>query len=102
MCPSTTSESSSGDLSERPLHLSLHSARPSRKRCRSPIDYVPLSTLVTRSLAPTRADLLPPRKRFKDSYSFEASTEEDTEVDPAKTGVVMELGTSDRDDVRDH
>ncbi|GKE82002.1 hypothetical protein Tco_1552002 [Tanacetum coccineum] len=100
--PPTTSESSSGDSSERPLHSSSHSAGPSRKRCRSPTDSVPSSTPVTRSLAPTRADLLPPRKRFKDSYSFEASTEEDTEVDPAKTGVVMELGTSDRDDVRDH
>ncbi|GJY64245.1 hypothetical protein Tco_0465705 [Tanacetum coccineum] len=31
--PPTTSESSSGDLSERPIHLSSHSAGPSRKRC---------------------------------------------------------------------
>ncbi|GJR65631.1 hypothetical protein Tco_0011696 [Tanacetum coccineum] len=59
--PPTTSESSSGDSSERPLHSSLHSAGPSRKRCRSPVDSVPLSTPVTGSLAPTRADLLPPR-----------------------------------------
>ncbi|GKD31981.1 hypothetical protein Tco_1242759, partial [Tanacetum coccineum] len=62
--PPTTSESSSGDLSERPLHSSSHSSGPSRKRCRSPTDFVPLSTPVTGSLAPTRADLLPPRKRF--------------------------------------
>ncbi|GKF83201.1 hypothetical protein Tco_0244857, partial [Tanacetum coccineum] len=34
--PLTTSESSSGDSSERPLHSSSHSARPSHKRCRSP------------------------------------------------------------------
>ncbi|GJW12671.1 hypothetical protein Tco_1578498 [Tanacetum coccineum] len=40
----TTSESSSGDSSERPMHLSSHSAGPSRKRCRSPVDSVPLST----------------------------------------------------------
>ncbi|GJY63577.1 putative ribonuclease H-like domain-containing protein [Tanacetum coccineum] len=59
--PPTTSGSSSGDSSERPMHLSSHSAGPSRKRCRSPVDSVPLSTPVTRSLAPTRADLLPPR-----------------------------------------
>ncbi|GKB83633.1 hypothetical protein Tco_0950528 [Tanacetum coccineum] len=76
--PPTTSESSSGDSSERPLHSSSHSARPSRKRCRSPVDSVPSSTPVMGSLAPTRADLLPPRKRFRDSYSSEASIEEDT------------------------
>ncbi|GJU58080.1 hypothetical protein Tco_1235846 [Tanacetum coccineum] len=62
--PPTTSESSSGDSSERPMHLSSHSAGPSRKRCRSPVDLAPLSMPVTRSLAPTRADLSPPRKRW--------------------------------------
>ncbi|GKF40429.1 hypothetical protein Tco_0120490 [Tanacetum coccineum] len=36
--PPTTSESSIGDSSERPMHLSSHSAGPSRKRCRSPVD----------------------------------------------------------------
>ncbi|GKE79614.1 hypothetical protein Tco_1545734 [Tanacetum coccineum] len=99
--PPTTSESSSGDSSEKPLHSSSHSSGPSRKRCRSPTDSVPSSTPVTGSLAPTRADLLPPRKRFRDSYSSEASTEEDTEVDPIDTEVDMDLGTSYRDDVRD-
>ncbi|GJV28945.1 putative reverse transcriptase domain-containing protein [Tanacetum coccineum] len=100
--PPTTSESSSGDSSERPLHSSSHSAGPSRKRCRSPVDSVPLSTLVMRSLAPTRADLLPPRKRFKDSYLSEASIEKDIEVDSIGTEVDMELGIGDGDDVRDH
>ncbi|GKC72663.1 putative reverse transcriptase domain-containing protein, partial [Tanacetum coccineum] len=60
--PPTTSESSSGDSSERPLHSSSHSAGPSRKRCKSPVDFVPSSTPIMGSLAPTRADLLPPRK----------------------------------------
>ncbi|GJU60155.1 hypothetical protein Tco_1237921 [Tanacetum coccineum] len=73
------------------MHLSSHSAGPSRKRCRSPVDSAPLSMLVTGSLAPTRADLLPPRKRFRDSYSFEASIEEDAEVVLIGTGVDMEL-----------
>ncbi|GKB75727.1 hypothetical protein Tco_0942622 [Tanacetum coccineum] len=100
--PMTTSESSSGDSSKRPLHSSSHSAGPSRKRCRSPVDSVPSSTPVMRSLAPTRADLLPPRKRFRDSYSSEASIEEDVEVGPIETGVDMELGIGDGDDVRDH
>ncbi|GKA84231.1 hypothetical protein Tco_0805826 [Tanacetum coccineum] len=100
--PPTTSESSSGDSLERPLHSSLHSARPSRKRCRSPVDYLPSSTPIMGSLAPTRADLLPPYKRFGDSYSSEASIEEDAEVGPIETGVDMELGIGDGDDVRDH
>ncbi|GKB41979.1 hypothetical protein Tco_0886921 [Tanacetum coccineum] len=83
--PPTTSESSSGDSSERPLHSSSHSAGPSHKRCRSPVDSVPSSTPVMGSLDPTCADLLPPRKRFRDSYSSEASIEEDTEIDPIET-----------------
>ncbi|GJU44201.1 hypothetical protein Tco_1201467 [Tanacetum coccineum] len=100
--PPTTSKSSSGDSSERPLHSSLHSVGPSRKRCRSPIDSVALSTPVMRSLAPTRADLLPSRKRFRDSYSSKASIEENAKVGPIETGVDMELGIGDGDDVRDH
>ncbi|GKD18190.1 hypothetical protein Tco_1207348, partial [Tanacetum coccineum] len=44
--PPTTSESSSGDSSKRPLHSSSHSAGPSRKRCRSPVDSIPSSTPV--------------------------------------------------------
>ncbi|GJS08348.1 putative reverse transcriptase domain-containing protein [Tanacetum coccineum] len=99
---SSTRDSSSGDSSERPLHSFSHSAGPSRKRCRSPVDSVPSSTPVIGSLAPTRADLLPPRKRFRDSYSSEASIEEDTEIDPIETEVDMELGIGDGDDVRDH
>ncbi|GKC20560.1 putative reverse transcriptase domain-containing protein [Tanacetum coccineum] len=64
--PPTTSESSTGDSSERPLHSSSHSAGDS------------------------------------DSYSSEASMEEDIKVDPIKAEDDMELGTGDRDDVRDH
>ncbi|GKD80331.1 hypothetical protein Tco_1342952, partial [Tanacetum coccineum] len=100
--PPTTSESSSGDSSERPLHSSSHSAGPSRKRCRSPVDSLPSSTPDMGSLAPTRVDLLPPRKRFRDSYSSEVSIEEDTEIDPIETEVYVELGIGDGDDVRDH
>ncbi|GKF75751.1 hypothetical protein Tco_0225195, partial [Tanacetum coccineum] len=54
------------------------------------------------SLTPTRADLLPPHKRFKDSYSSEASIEEDIKIDPIETKVDMKLGIGDGDDVRDH
>ncbi|GKF36346.1 hypothetical protein Tco_0113104, partial [Tanacetum coccineum] len=98
----TTSESSSGDSSERPLHLSSHSARPSRKRCGSLVDFVPSSMPVMGSLAPTHTDLLPPCKRFRDSYSSEASIKEDAKVGPIKTRVDMELGIGDGDEVRDH
>ncbi|GJR02948.1 hypothetical protein Tco_0525932 [Tanacetum coccineum] len=90
------------DSSERPLHSSSHFAGSSRKRCRYPVDSVPSSRPVMGSLTPTRVDLLPPRKRFRDSYSSEASIEEDTEVDPIKTEVDIELGIGDGDDVRDH
>ncbi|GKD00170.1 hypothetical protein Tco_1170444, partial [Tanacetum coccineum] len=54
------------------------------------------------SLAPNHANLLPPRKRFRDSYSSKASIKEDVEVGPIETGVDMELGINDGDDVRDH
>nr|GEX49036.1 Gag-Pol polyprotein [Tanacetum cinerariifolium] len=99
--PPTTSESSSGDTSKRPLHSSSHSIGPSRKRCRSLADSVPSSTPVTRSLAPTRADLLSPRKRFRDSYSSKTSMEEDTEIDTTKTEDGRELDIVDWDDARD-
>nr|GEU38228.1 reverse transcriptase domain-containing protein [Tanacetum cinerariifolium] len=100
--PPTTSESSSGDSSKRPLHSSSHYAGPSRKRCRSLTDSVPSSVPVMGSLAHTRVDLLPPRKRFKDSYSLETSIEEDTEIDTTETVDGKELDIVDRDDVRDH
>ncbi|GJY57269.1 hypothetical protein Tco_0456384 [Tanacetum coccineum] len=99
--PPTTSESLSGDAPERPMHLSSHSAGPSRK-CRSLIDSAPLSMPIMGSLTPTRADLLPPRKKFRDSYSSEDSIEEDAEVGLTGTGVDMELGISDGDEVGDH
>ncbi|GJS11640.1 hypothetical protein Tco_0368436 [Tanacetum coccineum] len=89
--PPTTSESSSGDSLKRPPHLSSPSGRPSRKRCRSLVASVASSTPVIGSLSPTRADLLPSRKRFRDSYSFEASIEEDTKINPIETEVDMEL-----------
>ncbi|GJZ03393.1 hypothetical protein Tco_0536668 [Tanacetum coccineum] len=90
----STTDSSSGDSSERPMHLSPHFAGPSRKRCRSPVDSVPLPMPVTGSLAPTRADLSPPRKRFRDLYSSETSIEEDAEVGLTGTGVDIELDAS--------
>nr|GEU46254.1 putative reverse transcriptase domain-containing protein [Tanacetum cinerariifolium] len=70
--------------------------RPSRKRCWSSTDSVPSST------APTRVDLLPSRKRFKDLYSLETSIKEDTEIDTIETEDGRELDIVDGDDVIDH
>ncbi|GKF19017.1 hypothetical protein Tco_0067655, partial [Tanacetum coccineum] len=67
--------------SERSLDSSSPSSRPYRKRCRFPTASVPSPTHVSRSIAPTPTDLLPPRKRFRDSYSLEDSREEHIKVD---------------------
>ncbi|GKE61083.1 hypothetical protein Tco_1511450 [Tanacetum coccineum] len=70
MYPPTTSESSIGDSS------SESSAGPSRKRCR-----FPAATVTTRALVPSSSDLLPPRKRFRDSISPKDSVEEEIDAD---------------------
>ncbi|GKC97295.1 hypothetical protein Tco_1167570, partial [Tanacetum coccineum] len=57
------------------------SARPSRKRYRFPVTIVTLSIHATRALVPSRADLLLPRKRFRDSISLKDSVEEDIDTD---------------------
>nr|GEZ91511.1 hypothetical protein [Tanacetum cinerariifolium] len=56
------------------------STGPSRKRCRSSAATVTSSIHATRALVPSRANLLPPRKRFKDSISPEDSVEEDIDT----------------------
>ncbi|GKF43106.1 hypothetical protein Tco_0129658 [Tanacetum coccineum] len=61
--PPTTLESSPDSSSEISLDSSLLSVGPSRKRCRSPTTSMPSSTPVSRSIAPTHADLLPPHKK---------------------------------------
>ncbi|GJZ07272.1 hypothetical protein Tco_0541065, partial [Tanacetum coccineum] len=77
MYPLTTSESSTGDSSSK------SSAGPSRNRCRSPTTTMTLPIPALGALVPNRADLLPPHKRFRDSYSSGDSVEEDIEVDAA-------------------
>ncbi|GJU27724.1 hypothetical protein Tco_1166345, partial [Tanacetum coccineum] len=93
--PPTTSESSLGSSFERSLDSSSPSSRPSRKRCRFPTALVPSPTHVLRSIAPTPADLLPPRKRFRDSYSPEDSREEHMEVDTADAEAVADIDISE-------
>ncbi|GJU21898.1 putative reverse transcriptase domain-containing protein [Tanacetum coccineum] len=93
--PPTTSESSLSSSSKRSLDSSSLSSGPSRKRCRSPTASVPSPTHVSWSIAPTPADLLPPRKRFRYSYSLEDSEEEHMEVDTADAEAVADVGISD-------
>ncbi|GJY85518.1 hypothetical protein Tco_0499544 [Tanacetum coccineum] len=73
-----TSELSSGDSS------SESSIGPSHKRCRSHAAIVISSIHATRALVPSHADILPPRKRFRDSISQEDSVEEDIDTDVLK------------------
>ncbi|GKD27442.1 hypothetical protein Tco_1233656 [Tanacetum coccineum] len=75
MYPPKTSESSVGDSSSK------SSAGPSRKRCRSPAATVTSFVFATRALVPSRADVLPHCKRFRDSISPEDSVEEDIDTD---------------------
>ncbi|GJY20839.1 putative reverse transcriptase domain-containing protein [Tanacetum coccineum] len=79
----------------RSLDSSTPSSGSSRKRCRSPATSVPSPTHDSRSIAPTPADLLPPRKRFRDSYSPKDSGEEHIEVDTADKEAVADVGISD-------
>ncbi|GKE76095.1 hypothetical protein Tco_1542215, partial [Tanacetum coccineum] len=108
------SGSSTRDVSPRlcyPLRRAPRRSKAFRRCCAAPLStlYPPTTSesssgdsSVMGSLAPTRADILPPRKKFRDSYSSEASLEEDAEVGLTRTGVDMELGISDGDEVRDH
>nr|GEW06714.1 hypothetical protein [Tanacetum cinerariifolium] len=74
MYPLMTSESSAGDSS------SESSARPSRKRYRSPTATATSPVHSKRGLVPFRSDLLPSRKRFRDSISPGDSVEEDIDT----------------------
>nr|GEU81973.1 hypothetical protein [Tanacetum cinerariifolium] len=92
--PPTTSESSLDLSSERSLDSSLPFAGPSCKRCRSLTTLVSLSTPGLGSLAPALVDL-PPRKRFRDSYSSKASGEEHIDIGTADAETVADVGISD-------
>ncbi|GKA51732.1 reverse transcriptase domain-containing protein [Tanacetum coccineum] len=75
MYPPTTFKSLAGDSSSESF------ARPSRKRCRSFAATMTSSIHATRVLVPSRVDLLPPRKRFRDFISPEDNVEEDTDTE---------------------
>ncbi|GJT62560.1 putative reverse transcriptase domain-containing protein [Tanacetum coccineum] len=65
------------------------------RRWRSPTASVPSPTHVSRSIATTPANLLPPRKRFRDSYSPDDSGEEHIKVDTVDAEADADVGISD-------
>ncbi|GJW36725.1 putative reverse transcriptase domain-containing protein [Tanacetum coccineum] len=78
---SSSRHSSSGHpISDSPCDsLTVIFAGPSRKRCRSPTSSVPVASPVPGALSPVHVDLLPPRKRIRDSdfvTDFVVSSEE--------------------------
>nr|GEV01720.1 hypothetical protein [Tanacetum cinerariifolium] len=75
MYPLTTFELSAKDSS------SESSVGPSRKRCRFLVATMISSINAMRALVPSRTDLLPPPKMFRDSISLEDSVEEDIDAD---------------------
>nr|GFA32962.1 hypothetical protein [Tanacetum cinerariifolium] len=75
MYPLMTSESSARDSFLKSY------AGPYRKRCRSLAATVTSSIHVIRALVLSRADLLVPRKRFRDSISLEDSVKDDIDMD---------------------
>nr|GEW22088.1 hypothetical protein [Tanacetum cinerariifolium] len=99
--PPTKLESSPYSSSKISLDSSLLFAGPSRKRCRSPTTSVPSYTPVSRSISLTHADLLPPCKSFKDSYSPNDSKDEHIETDTADAEAVANFCIGDGVDTED-
>ncbi|GKE70441.1 hypothetical protein Tco_1528513, partial [Tanacetum coccineum] len=94
--PDTTDVNSS--TPQRFVHRSLaKTPRHSEafRHWRSPTASVPSPTHVSRSIAPTPVNLLPPSKRFRDSYSLEDSGEEHIEVDIADVEAIADVGISE-------
>ncbi|GJW95552.1 putative reverse transcriptase domain-containing protein [Tanacetum coccineum] len=77
---SSLRHSSSGhSISDSPYDSLTISTGPYRKRRRSPTNSVPVASPIPETLSPVRADLLPSRKRIRDSdfvTDFEVSSEE--------------------------
>ncbi|GKF31158.1 hypothetical protein Tco_0100956, partial [Tanacetum coccineum] len=100
---SSSSSSSSDSLSDISLGSSSGSLSDSSSVHSSTCDasgqsHSGPSTRVAppRSIASTHVDLLPPGKRFKDLYSFEASREEHMETGTANAEADIDLGVGDR------
>ncbi|GKC15255.1 hypothetical protein Tco_1012037 [Tanacetum coccineum] len=83
---------SSAAISERPSHSSYY-ASPSRKRSRSPVAFVPLSSPIPRALSFVRANILPSPKRSRSPEStmdLEVSSVEGSEPSRSR-GIDLEV-----------
>nr|GEY76668.1 hypothetical protein [Tanacetum cinerariifolium] len=105
---SSSRHSSSGhSISDSPCDSpTTISAWPSRKRRRSPTASVPVASPIPRALSPVRADLLSPRKRFRDSdfvTDFEADIDASIafadDIAARETDVRDEVGTAANEEV---
>nr|GEZ60164.1 hypothetical protein [Tanacetum cinerariifolium] len=101
----TSSAHSSGVIpyssSERSLDSSSLFVRPSHKICISLTTSVPSSTPISRSIAPTHVDLLPPRKREEgEGFEVEASARATMEI-VVNPLVISGIFESTRGDVLD-
>ncbi|GJY79539.1 hypothetical protein Tco_0485340 [Tanacetum coccineum] len=65
-------------------------------RWKVPTASVPSPTYDSRLIAPTPANILPPHKRFRDSYSSEDNREEHIEVGTADAKAIADVGINDR------
>ncbi|GJS45077.1 hypothetical protein Tco_0595198 [Tanacetum coccineum] len=87
---SDTSSGSSSDLAP----ASSSSAGPSRKRSRSSATSIPSTVHTTGVLSPTRANLLPPRKRYKGTSAMHSDESSD------EGSLVMQTGSDMDSDIR--
>nr|GEV72936.1 hypothetical protein [Tanacetum cinerariifolium] len=77
------------------------SARPSCKRRRSPMTYVPALPLVSRALPPVRADLIPLPKRVRDiGYLADVERHRIVGVELAVTALTERVAALERDNRR--
>ncbi|GJV19144.1 hypothetical protein Tco_1368164 [Tanacetum coccineum] len=90
-----TADSSVLTLTLAFLDFGLDFAQSFPFHAQSPTTSVPSPTYVSRSIAPTPANILAPRKRFRDSYSPEDSREEHMEVDTVDAEAVADVGISE-------
>nr|GEU93055.1 putative ribonuclease H-like domain-containing protein [Tanacetum cinerariifolium] len=74
---------------------SVHSSRYNTPEMQSSTTLVPSSNHVSRTIAPTHANILPPRKRFRYSYLLEDSRKEHMEIGTADVETIVDLGIRD-------
>ncbi|GKC49617.1 hypothetical protein Tco_1072362 [Tanacetum coccineum] len=90
----TSSSDTSSGFSSDLAPASSSSAGPSRKRSRSSATSIPSTVHTTGVLSPTRADLLPPRKRYRGTSAMHSDESSD------EGSLVMQTGSDMDSDIR--